>query len=297
MDRQRPLKAPPDREDHGEDRREDRGAGRERHVVVVAHVVGDQRAEDTDDHDDQPVGRRDVAAQRELHGEQDGQQDAGDDRRVGQPEAEVDVQVIGRGLADRRAHDLDHPEVEGDLGDLVEHPATERRADCVLRVRVGDGRRRLRGGDGDDRQPEVCDAVRKIDVEPAHDVVGRGCDDDLFESLLVERLLDGVHRVVAGRDLPGHRPTGRALDRRQRAIEHGLRGGRLLVALGVGRVPLGRRRIRHEHEDVDRAAGGALADGRKQLGRRGGMVGDDEDARPLMSGQRDRGLGHRAWSP
>src|SRR5204863_6524330 len=59
--------------------------------------------------------------QRELHAEQHGQQYAGRVRRLGQAEAEVDVQVVGCGLADRRAHDLDHPEVEGDLGNLVEH--------------------------------------------------------------------------------------------------------------------------------------------------------------------------------
>jgi hypothetical protein len=40
---------------------------------------------------------------------------------VGQSEAEGDVDVVGEALADRGAQDLDDPEVDGDLGHLVQH--------------------------------------------------------------------------------------------------------------------------------------------------------------------------------
>ena len=41
---------------------------------------------------------------------------------VRQAEAQVVVEEVRRGLADRRAQDLDHPEPEGDLGNLDESP-------------------------------------------------------------------------------------------------------------------------------------------------------------------------------
>ena len=52
------------------------------------------------------------------------QQRAGDERRLRQAEADVVGEVVRRGLADRRAEHLDHPEVEGDLRNLVQHPAS-----------------------------------------------------------------------------------------------------------------------------------------------------------------------------
>src|SRR5437868_2885866 len=47
-------------------------------------------------------------------------------RRVGETKADVVRQVVGRGLANRRAQHLYHPEVEGDLRNLVQHPAPAR---------------------------------------------------------------------------------------------------------------------------------------------------------------------------
>ena len=47
------------------------------------------------------------------------------DRGVGQAEIQVGVQEVRRRLADGGGHDLDDPEVEGHLGDLVQHPPTE----------------------------------------------------------------------------------------------------------------------------------------------------------------------------
>ena len=124
MDRQRALDRVPDPEHDGEDRRENRRARRQRHVVQVAHVVRDQRAEDADDHHHGPVGGREIPAQAELHEQQHGQNGAGDVRGVDEAEAEVVVHVVGSGLADRGAHDLDDPEEEGDLRDLVQHLAS-----------------------------------------------------------------------------------------------------------------------------------------------------------------------------
>ncbi len=65
----------------------------------------------------------DVPAGPELGDEDRDQHRAHDVGGVGEAEAEVFVEVVGEGLPHRRAEDLDHPEVEGDLGDLVEHPA------------------------------------------------------------------------------------------------------------------------------------------------------------------------------
>ena len=39
------------------------------------------------------------------------------------PRPDVLGQIVGRRLSDGRAEDLDDPEVERDLGDLVQHPA------------------------------------------------------------------------------------------------------------------------------------------------------------------------------
>ena len=126
MDRQRPLDGEPAGEDGRQDDREDDRARGQRHVVVVGHVVGDERAEHADDHHDRPVDARHVAAQPELGGEQDDEQCTGDVRRLRQPEAEVVVEVVGGCLADRGAHDLDDPEEDRDFRDLVEHLAAQR---------------------------------------------------------------------------------------------------------------------------------------------------------------------------
>ena len=125
VDRQRAFHGVPDGEHAREDRGEDRRARREGHVVRVGHVVGDQRAEDADDHDHRPVHDRDIAPKTELDEQEHGEQRPGDVRGVREPEAEIDVQVVRGGLADGGAHDLDHPEPEGDLGNLVEHRPPE----------------------------------------------------------------------------------------------------------------------------------------------------------------------------
>ena len=58
------------------------------------------------------------------------------------PRLRLSGEVIGRRLADGRAEDLDHPEVEGDLGDLVQHLPAQRRCRVVSECRIH-GRRVL----------------------------------------------------------------------------------------------------------------------------------------------------------
>ena len=146
VDRQRPLHGVPDGEHDREDHGEDRGARHERHALGVGHVVGDQRAEDADDDDHRPVHDRHIAPKTELHEQEHGEQRSGDVGGVREPEAEIDVQVVRGGLADGGAHDLDHPEPEGDLGNLVEHRPPE--------LTPGDG---VCGGHGAQRcGPQPC---------------------------------------------------------------------------------------------------------------------------------------------
>jgi hypothetical protein len=56
-----------------------------------------------------------------LDDQGDDDQDPGDDRGPGEPEVQIDVEEVRGGLADRGAQNLDDPEPERDLRDLVEH--------------------------------------------------------------------------------------------------------------------------------------------------------------------------------
>src|SRR5205085_11084858 len=93
---------------------------------VVAEVVGEEGADDADQDDCEPVDARDVLVLAKLDDEHAYEQDAHDHGGAVEAEAELVVQEVSERLADGGAEDLDDPEVEGDLGDLVEHlPATE----------------------------------------------------------------------------------------------------------------------------------------------------------------------------
>ena len=72
-----------------------------RDAEVVGEVVGDQRADDADQHDREPVDPRHVAAEPELEEQRDDQEGGHDQRRVGQAEPEVRVEEVRRGLARR----------------------------------------------------------------------------------------------------------------------------------------------------------------------------------------------------
>jgi hypothetical protein len=148
VDRERFLDGVPGDEDDREAGRKDGRRRFERDAVVVGEVVADQRADDADQHDGEPVDPGDVAARAELEDERDDQQCGHDVARVRQPEAEVFVEQVGRCLADGRAEDLDHPEVDRDLGHLVEHLTQGR-----LRVLAA------RGAAGEDR---LCGVHRRI---------------------------------------------------------------------------------------------------------------------------------------
>jgi hypothetical protein len=79
--------------------------------------VGHAGAEDRDGVGQQPVGRGDVAPRPELPHEGD-HEDPGLYTARLKPAAQVQGQVIRRGLAARRGEDLDHPEQEDDLRHL-----------------------------------------------------------------------------------------------------------------------------------------------------------------------------------
>jgi hypothetical protein len=110
----------PDREDH--DQRSAEGdVGGHQGDTVFGHVVGDQGADHTQQDDRQPVDAGDVLLRAELGNQGRDQERTGDVGGVGETEADLFVQVVGEGLSDRGAEDLDHPEVEGHLRDLVQH--------------------------------------------------------------------------------------------------------------------------------------------------------------------------------
>ena len=121
VDRKRALPDVPDAEDRGEDHREHCGADPERYADLVGEDVGVERAGDADDHDGEPVGDGHVLPQRHLDREDEHEDDGEQDRGVHEADAEGHVDPVGEALADGGAEDLDHPEPDGDLGDLVEH--------------------------------------------------------------------------------------------------------------------------------------------------------------------------------
>ena len=87
---------------------------------IVDHVIGDQRSDDRNEHDDEPVAGRDVFTKLQLVGENRDEKSAHDERCDDEAEADVEDEKVGGCLADRRRHDLDDPEGERDLGDLAE---------------------------------------------------------------------------------------------------------------------------------------------------------------------------------
>ena len=121
MDGQRPFAAVPERERRRQGDGEHAGGDRQRNAEVVDQIVGGERADHADQHDGQPVDLRNVAPGPELPVQGGDQAGAHDQRRPGQPEAEMVVEEVGGGLADRGGQDLDDPEEDRDLGDLVQH--------------------------------------------------------------------------------------------------------------------------------------------------------------------------------
>ena len=126
VNRERPFAREPHREHDREHDAEDRRRRDERNPVVVGEVVSDLRPDDADQDDAGPVDPRDVPPRTELENERGEQKRRRDERRLRQAEPDVVGEVVGSGLADGRAQHLDHPEVEGDLRDLVQHPAQGR---------------------------------------------------------------------------------------------------------------------------------------------------------------------------
>ena len=125
VDRQGLLARVPGQEHQAQQHGEDDRAHLQRHPEVVGEVVREERAEDADQHHRQPVDRRDVAAQPDLEREDREEHHSRDDRRVRQAPVQVHVQEVSRGLPHRRAQDLDDPEEDRHLGDLVQDPTVQ----------------------------------------------------------------------------------------------------------------------------------------------------------------------------
>src|SRR5262249_53220762 len=81
---------------------------------------------DADQDDGEPVDAWYVLPRPELGNKNRQQQRAHRVRGVGEAEAERLVEVVGRGLPNRGAKNLDDPEVDGDFGDLVQHLPRDR---------------------------------------------------------------------------------------------------------------------------------------------------------------------------
>jgi hypothetical protein len=120
VNRQRVLDQIPDHEHRDERHSEEGGRRLQWNSEVVGEVVGDQRADDADEDYRQPVHGGNVATQAELGRHHDSQQARHGPRRVGEAETEVHVDGVSGGLCDRRRQDLDHPQEDGDLGNLAQ---------------------------------------------------------------------------------------------------------------------------------------------------------------------------------
>ena len=123
VNRERPLAQPPREERDREQPAEERRLHRQRHAVVVVQVVGDLGADDADQHDPRPIDPRDVTPQTELEEQRDEQKRGRDVGRLRESEPDVVGEIVRRRLTHRRTENFDHPEVEGDLGNLVQHLA------------------------------------------------------------------------------------------------------------------------------------------------------------------------------
>src|SRR5439155_1407983 len=76
-----------------------------------------------DKDDGQPIDPRYVAALGKLDEKRNGKQACHQETRNGRSEADMDSEVVRACLADRRRHDLDHPEDDSDFRNLVQHAA------------------------------------------------------------------------------------------------------------------------------------------------------------------------------
>jgi hypothetical protein len=111
-------------------------------------------------------------------------------------------------------------------------------------------------------------------VQPPLHTVRRGRENDLIKGLVVQRLFDGVHRIVSDRYNALHGMTGGLLDERKHPFEQTLSFHHLVVALGMSGVPLSRSRVRNEDAELSGPARRAPPDRVEQGRRSGGPIGD-----------------------
>ena len=121
MDRQCSLNRIP----HGEcdeQRHAEKERGRlETDAEVVDEIICSQGADDADEHDGDPVDRRDIFFARELYDQCDGKKRTHNPRGDRESKTQICVQEIGGRLADGHGHGLDDPERDSDFRNLVEH--------------------------------------------------------------------------------------------------------------------------------------------------------------------------------
>lgn len=122
VDRQRSLAGIPERECRGERDAERNGRRFKPDAEIIDEIVGDQRTDDADEHDRQPIGPGHVALLGKLQDQRDDQY-AGHEQRGGrQAETKVDGKVVGRRLAHGHRHELYQPEIDRDVGNPVDGP-------------------------------------------------------------------------------------------------------------------------------------------------------------------------------
>lgn len=85
----------------------------------VGEVIGYERADDADEHDDGPIDGTHVPVAAHLHEECDEEDGGHHIRRADQAEVQVRRQKVRDGFTDRGREDLNDPEEDGNVGDFV----------------------------------------------------------------------------------------------------------------------------------------------------------------------------------
>lgn len=119
MNRERFLYCKPDGECDRQCDGENQRADLKRHTQAVGQIIRDQRAEDTDQHDSQPINGGDVSVCLELEEQHCQQNDSHCDGSAGQANAQIHIQEIRCGLTDGGAQDFYYPEIDRYFGDFA----------------------------------------------------------------------------------------------------------------------------------------------------------------------------------
>jgi len=96
------------------------------HAEAIGERIGDLRSDDAHEHDGEPVPPGHVSIGAKLQDHRGDQQRAHRGAREQCAEADVNRQIIRSGFADSGRQDLDDPEPERDLRDLIQHRSVGR---------------------------------------------------------------------------------------------------------------------------------------------------------------------------